>query len=201
MALRFDPAAAASGPAALAAGRGAELAAAGRDGDVRGAAEQFEAVLLQQLVAAMRKTATLGNEEASQNQLVDHLIDEALAGHLARAGGIGLADLIARDAAGPGAGGQASPPSVSPSLLPAARPAPTVDPSATAGLAIPADPRGLDAAPRGGEATLTSSGPPRPGSLAASLPPDADPWLHRPDAAAILERVLRFGEDATSDFR
>ncbi len=55
-------------------------------------ATQFEALLLKSLVEAMR--ATTGETEQSGGQLVDHLIDDALAGHLARSGGVGLASFV-----------------------------------------------------------------------------------------------------------
>ena len=72
-------------------------AAAG--GDVEEVAKQFEAVMLQQLVSALRRASLApGQDEDGGNQLVEHLIDEGLATHLARSGGIGLASMIADDA-------------------------------------------------------------------------------------------------------
>lgn len=67
-----------------------------RNGDVRQAAQEFEAVMLRQMVEALRKAARMGGEEESGHQLADHLIEDALASHLARSGGIGLADAIAK---------------------------------------------------------------------------------------------------------
>jgi len=57
------------------------------------ASQEFEALLLRQMVEAMRKT--VGAEESSGNQLTDHLIDTALADHLASSGGIGLSETLA----------------------------------------------------------------------------------------------------------
>lgn len=64
------------------------------------AAVQFETLLLKQLVAAMRETV-LTDKESEGDQLTEHLIEDALATHLARSGGVGLAELIVRDAEGP----------------------------------------------------------------------------------------------------
>lgn len=55
-------------------------------------ATQFEALLLRDMVKAMRESA-MGGEETG-GQLVDHLIEDALATHLARSGGIGLKRFI-----------------------------------------------------------------------------------------------------------
>lgn len=71
------------------------LEAGSRRGDVRDAAVQFEAVMLRQMVEALRKATKMGGEEESGHQMTDHLIEDALANHLAKAGGIGLADTIA----------------------------------------------------------------------------------------------------------
>lgn len=67
-----------------------------RNGDVRQAAQEFEAVMLRQMVEALRKAAKAGAEEESGGQLTDHLIEDALATHMAKAGGIGLADTLVR---------------------------------------------------------------------------------------------------------
>lgn len=65
-----------------------------RRSDVREAAQEFEAVMLRQMVEAFRRAARTGDEEEG-SQMTEHLIEDALAGHLAKAGGIGLADTIA----------------------------------------------------------------------------------------------------------
>jgi flagellar protein FlgJ len=62
---------------------------------IRETAREFESLLLKQLVAAMRSTTM--SEEESGGQLVDHLLEDGLASHLARSGGIGLADYLTRD--------------------------------------------------------------------------------------------------------
>jgi Rod binding domain-containing protein len=64
---------------------------------VRETAREFESLLLKQLVAAMRATTMDDEENPSGGQLVDHLIEEGLANHLARSGGIGLGDYLTRD--------------------------------------------------------------------------------------------------------
>lgn len=71
------------------------LEAGSRRGEVRDAAVEFEAVMLRQMVEALRKATRMGGEEESGHQMTDHLIEDALANHLAKAGGIGLADTIA----------------------------------------------------------------------------------------------------------
>lgn len=56
-------------------------------------ATEFEALLLRSMVESMRKTTTAEDEQPG-GQLVEHLIDDALAGHLAKSGGIGLASFV-----------------------------------------------------------------------------------------------------------
>jgi len=56
-------------------------------------ATQFEAMLLKNMVEAMRKTS-MSDDDQTGGQLVDHLIDDALANHLAKSGGIGLASFV-----------------------------------------------------------------------------------------------------------
>lgn len=51
--------------------------------------------MLRQMVEALRKATRMGDEEESGQQMTEHLIEDALANHLAKAGGIGLADTIA----------------------------------------------------------------------------------------------------------
>lgn len=74
---------------------GGDLEVGSRRGEVRDAAVEFEAVMLRQMVEALRKATKMGGEEESGHQMTDHLIEDALANHLAKAGGIGLADTIA----------------------------------------------------------------------------------------------------------
>jgi hypothetical protein len=61
--------------------------------ELKKASQEFEALLLRQMVEAMRKT--VGAEESSGNQMTDHLIESALADHLASSGGIGLSETLA----------------------------------------------------------------------------------------------------------
>jgi len=56
---------------------------------------EFEAVLLRQLVVAMRKTVPQSETMPASSKLYDHFIEEGLSRHLADVGGIGLADLLA----------------------------------------------------------------------------------------------------------
>lgn len=58
----------------------------------------FEALLLRQLVVALRKTIPQSESQSglsASNKMYDHFIEEGLAQHLADAGGIGLADVLA----------------------------------------------------------------------------------------------------------
>lgn len=71
------------------------LESGGHRANVRDAAVEFEAVMLRQMVEALRKATRMGDEEESGQQMTEHLIEDALANHLAKAGGIGLADTIA----------------------------------------------------------------------------------------------------------
>lgn len=60
----------------------------------RAVATEFEAMMLRGMVEAMHRSARIADEEAG-GQLVDHLIVDALADNLAKAGGIGLAEMVA----------------------------------------------------------------------------------------------------------
>lgn len=55
-------------------------------------AKEFEALLLKELVSSMRATAM--SQDGESNQLVDHLVEENLARHIADSGGVGLASLV-----------------------------------------------------------------------------------------------------------
>lgn len=63
-------------------------------GNVRETAQQFEAVMLRQMIEAFRRSAKMSGEEESGGQMTDHLIEDALASHMAKSGGIGLADTL-----------------------------------------------------------------------------------------------------------
>lgn len=66
------------------------------DPKVREAAKQFEGILLRQMVSELQKTAHLGGGPQTGGQLYESLVSEALADAVERAGGLGLADSIAR---------------------------------------------------------------------------------------------------------
>jgi len=73
-----------------------------RGGEVRRAAEQFESLLVQQLWQVMRRSAG-GGLLAGEGQgagLYGHLMDEAMAAHLQRAGGLGLGPSLERSLSG-----------------------------------------------------------------------------------------------------
>ena len=74
-------------------------AARGEDqpGAIRSAARQFEALMLQQLLKAMRATVPEnGLFDTSARKLWQELSDQQLASDLAQSGGVGLAELLAR---------------------------------------------------------------------------------------------------------
>lgn len=65
--------------------------------EIRAAAEQFEALLLSQLLATMRRTVPEGMFGGGfDSQLWTSMLDEALSAQMARGGGIGLADVLSR---------------------------------------------------------------------------------------------------------
>ncbi|MBI3637225.1 MAG: rod-binding protein [Candidatus Rokubacteria bacterium] len=61
---------------------------------IKEAAEQFEAIFLRQIVRGLRKTTELNGEPAYTTGFYGDLMDEQLAQHLAKAGGMGLAPVI-----------------------------------------------------------------------------------------------------------
>jgi Rod binding domain-containing protein len=71
---------------------------AARAGEARPAevAEQFETILLTQLLKGLRKTVPEGSDRDAARELYQELQDETLAAHLARAGGIGIAAIVRR---------------------------------------------------------------------------------------------------------
>jgi Rod binding domain-containing protein len=71
-------------------------------GNVRDMAQQFEAVMLRQMIEAMRSSTRMGGEDESGSQMTEHLIEDALANHMAKSGGIGLADTLAAAVEEPG---------------------------------------------------------------------------------------------------
>lgn len=64
---------------------------------VKQVAQEFEALLLQQLVAAMREGTSSEGEDGPGKQLVDHYVEEGLARHIAKAGGLGLGRYLERE--------------------------------------------------------------------------------------------------------
>lgn len=61
---------------------------------IKHAAEEFEAILLGQLLKGLRRTVPEGDEISSTRQMYNELFDEAVATEIAHKGGIGLADVI-----------------------------------------------------------------------------------------------------------
>lgn len=76
-----------------------QLAGAAESYDAEGlqrAAEDFEAFFVQQLLSVMRQTVPEGGflQKDHAHQVFEGMLDEALSGEIARAGGIGLANLL-----------------------------------------------------------------------------------------------------------
>jgi flagellar protein FlgJ len=68
-------------------------------GRMREAARDFEAILLQQMLTALRRASGDGKAllSGTGNKLYQGLMDEELARSLARGGGLGLADMLVRE--------------------------------------------------------------------------------------------------------
>jgi len=77
------------------------MAGVNDDAGARKAAEQFEAMLLRELVSVLRRSAPkgglLGGGGSGGSSQYLAMFDDAFADHLAAAGGIGIAELVARD--------------------------------------------------------------------------------------------------------
>ena len=178
-----------------------------RDAPLAETAVEFETVLLRQLVSAMRETSSITGE-SQDNQLTGYLIEDALATHLARSGGIGLAELVVRDAEGPPAPssrdaglssivGSPIPPATTGDdqphpIAPTPSPAPHYhhDP-APAPPAPPEPPRAPTPIP---EASAPAGRLP----LASRLPPQGDAWLGGSEARAYLRRSIGASPAETS---
>ncbi|PKN54052.1 MAG: hypothetical protein CVU56_28585 [Deltaproteobacteria bacterium HGW-Deltaproteobacteria-14] len=145
--------------------RAAGFGRRGDEPDLAEVATQFEALLMKQLVVAMRDSVKLGGD-SEPNVMTEHLIEDALATHLAQSGGVGLAEVIIRDAEGP------------------PRPNHAVFGGPGLGLAAPA----VHDAAEAPDSQLVSD--PTSGSLADRLPPDRDAWLDDDDAAGTLRRLI-----------
>lgn len=166
MAMGLDPRAdLALARAQLGDPRAATFTRPGDEPDLAEVATQFEALLMKQLVVAMRDSVKLGGE-SEPNVMTEHLIEDALATHLAQSGGVGLAEVIVRDAQG------------------APRPNRTAFGGPGLGLELPE----VHDAPEASADQLTSVPTSRP--LADRLPPDHDPWLDDDDAAGTLRRLI-----------
>lgn len=136
---------------------------------IASAGPAFEAILLKQVVRAMRATVPesglLGR--TTGQDIYDHLIETALSDHIAQAGGVGVAELFAD--------------------------APSIDrPAAATGRELgsrPADgPGGTLETSRGNSSPADSSPP-----LSATIPPQDDAWLDSPQVIETLRRSLLTG--------
>lgn len=144
---------------------------AGSTADKLAVGKGFERILLGQMVSAMRATvpeSTLWPNRASQG-LYDQMMEQALVGHLAKAGGLGVAESLA------GVGAlERRPPG-------GTRPLPHV-PEKQAGRGIGAT---VWQPVEGG----------RRAPLADQLPPQDDAWLDSPQAAIRLQALLTAPSD------
>jgi flagellar protein FlgJ len=57
-------------------------------------AQGFEAIFMRQLLRDLRKTASVDGESSSMTGLYTDMLDDVLAEHLTKAGGMGLAGVI-----------------------------------------------------------------------------------------------------------
>jgi flagellar protein FlgJ len=80
-------------PGAPAASAGPTPAEAAR---IRGAARDFEAIFIGQMLQTMRRSPLARGPLTGGNDLYRGMMDDELAKSMARGGGLGLADLIAR---------------------------------------------------------------------------------------------------------
>ena len=60
------------------------------------AARQFESLLLKHVLSSLEKTASLGGPKKSSSSTYQSMAVDALADGLSKAGGLGLADLVAK---------------------------------------------------------------------------------------------------------
>ncbi len=86
---------------AQAAAEKAESAGAGRQADdkkLRAACRDLEAVFINMMLTTMRSTVAEGGlvEKSSGEKVMQSMLDRELAGNMAKAGGIGLGDLLYR---------------------------------------------------------------------------------------------------------
>lgn len=61
---------------------------------IKEAAEQFEAIFLRQIVKGLRKTTEVNGQPSYTSGFYGDVMDEQLAQHLAKSGGMGLAPVI-----------------------------------------------------------------------------------------------------------
>ncbi|MGM0578350.1 MAG: rod-binding protein [Myxococcota bacterium] len=143
-----------------------------RQGGARAVTDGFESLLLKRLVTAMRKTVPDSGLLASGpgGQMYDHLIEQALADHLARGDALGLDDLFA--------GATGAEPDSEPGTTP-------TRPSFRARLPEPD--------------TLGGESSPARAPLASTLPPQEDRWLDSPGAEIELRRLLLEGIEPEGD--
>lgn len=82
---------------------GAEPTVDAQRGQLQAAAEQFEALFLQQILKQMRKASDVLGSHSRESTTVRDFYDEALAEHLAGQKQTGIADLLVKQLGGPGA--------------------------------------------------------------------------------------------------
>jgi flagellar protein FlgJ len=98
------------GPSAVPAASGKEIAAARnekQDAKLKAACAEMEALFLNLLLSEMRKTVPKGGLTGggSQEEIVRSLLDSEMTKNMARAGGVGLAEMLYRQLSPAGAAG------------------------------------------------------------------------------------------------
>lgn len=156
-------------------------------------AQEFEALMLSRMVESMRTTVPESGlfPRGSGQQLYDHMMDQALADHLSKSGGLGIAKMLeARWNPGTEA-------TTEPRRVPVGDRVgrPERNDEAERRTVSPTE---LDRILRHSSRDLggTDDGA-RP--LSDILPPESDPWLQRPDAEAILRAIISAEPDAPKD--
>lgn len=83
--------------ASLTAGQQAKKAAEPKSAETLKAAREFESLLLRHVLESLQKTTHIGGNENHSNTAYQSMAVDALADGIAQAGGLGLADLIAKN--------------------------------------------------------------------------------------------------------
>lgn len=156
-------------------------------------AQEFEALMLSKMVESMRKTVPKSGlfPKSSGQNLYDHMMDQALAEHLSKSGGLGIAKMLeARWSHGDEA-------TIAPRRVPVGERVGRAERNDEAERRA-ISPTELDRILRHSSRDLGGADDgARP--LSDILPPESDPWLQRPDAETILRAIIAAEPDAPAE--